>query len=70
VLGTSFAYPSRIKRAIDTLSAEKVIFGSDAPFGCQEIALKAIKVLRLPEDQERLVLGENIARIVAKVPKY
>lgn len=53
-----------IKKAVETVGAERVIFGTDTPFGVPDIELKKIKAMRLSEDQERLILGGNIARIL------
>lgn len=64
ILETSGIPCSYVKRAIDLVGAEKVVFGSDAPWNVIDIELMKLKVLKLPEDEERLVLGENMAKIL------
>lgn len=54
----------RIKEAIESLGAERVVFGSDTPWSVPELELMKIKAMRLRENQERLVLGGNMARIL------
>jgi predicted TIM-barrel fold metal-dependent hydrolase len=69
-LETSSNSPYNIRRALTEVDAEKVIFGSDAPLNHHETELNNIKVLKLPGNQEQLILGENIAEIIKKVPEY
>lgn len=52
-----------IWQAIEILGAERVIFETDTPWAPLEIELRKIKVMRLPEEKEELVLGGNMARI-------
>ncbi len=51
-----------VETLLETLPAERIFFGSDAPG--RNIAVQMSKVLsaNLPRDVERLILGENIAR--------
>lgn len=69
-LETSSNSANNIRMSITGVGAEKIIFGSDAPINIQEMELMNVKVLKLPEEQERLVLGENIVNIINKVPEY
>ena len=64
ILETSSLTNGYINMAIEEVGAERVMFGSDAPWtGSNEIELMKLKVLNLAPDKERLVLGENAARI-------
>lgn len=56
--------PGMIRKAVDRLGAEKVLFGTDAP--CCDIRLEIMKVklAELTPDQERLVMYENFARLM------
>lgn len=63
-LETSCLPAGYVKKAIMDIGAERVIYGSDTPWNITELELMKIKALRLPENKERLVLGENIAEIL------
>lgn len=60
--------PRNILRAIDTLGAERVCYGSDEPFYPMKLALAMNKKLLedLSEEEQKLVMGENILRILSK----
>jgi uncharacterized protein len=61
---SAMPYPEAIRRAIDRVGAERVIFGSDGP-GCNpKLEREKVEALGLPEDQRRLVLGANAARLL------
>lgn len=65
ILDTSGALsPLFVKEAVSVLGAEKVVFGSDTPWSLTEEQLNKIKILRLPEKQESLILGENLEKIM------
>lgn len=55
-------------QAIQRGGAGKVLFGSDGPWLHPGIELHKIWLLGLPHHQERLVLGENLLRLVRDVP--
>lgn len=56
--------PNMVRKAVDFLGAEKVLFGTDAP--CCDIRLEILKVklAELTPEQERLVMWANYARIM------
>lgn len=56
----------RLLRAINWFGAERVVFGSDTPFGCRNIDKTLRKVNKLPisEAQKNQILGENMAGIL------
>jgi hypothetical protein len=58
--------PGAVLKAIRTLGADRVCFGSDAPFKMQHVVLAAYTaLLEDVSDKERaLVMGGNIARIL------
>ena len=65
-LGTTVvaaAEPVVVKRAIQEVGAEKVLFGSNAPWALPRTGVEGIKRLKLGKEDERLVLGENFRRI-------
>ncbi len=53
-------------QAIKRGGARKVLFGSDGPWLHPGLELHKIRLLGLPPDQEALVLGGNILRLVRK----
>ena len=52
-----------VRAAIDKIGAHRLAYGSDTPWTITEIELNKIKALGLPENEERLVLGENLAQL-------
>jgi predicted TIM-barrel fold metal-dependent hydrolase len=50
--------------AVKRGGARKVLFGSDGPWLHPGLELHKIRLLGLPEDQERLVLGGNAVRLL------
>jgi hypothetical protein len=65
-LETSGAPPLAVRKAVERLGAERILFGTDMPFGGVETAahyLQGILSLDLPEADRRLILGENAARL-------
>lgn len=55
-----------IEQAVRELGARKIVFGSDEPeVDCRQELYK-VKVLKLPPDQEALILGGNMSRLLAK----
>ncbi|MBB6143575.1 hypothetical protein HNQ77_001524 [Silvibacterium bohemicum] len=52
--------------AIKRGGARKVLFGSDGPWIHPGLELHKIRLLHLPEEQERLVLGGNAMRLLAR----
>lgn len=69
VLETSAVpYPHKIAEAVRRIGAERVIFGSDGP-GCNPtLEVEKVRMARLSPDHERLVLAENILRLLERVP--
>jgi predicted TIM-barrel fold metal-dependent hydrolase len=51
--------------AIKSVGAERIISGSDWPFGSIEIQMKnKWDLTKISEKDRRLILGENIARLL------
>jgi len=48
----------------------RLLYGSDFPFGNSVIARQTIENLDLPEADQKLILGENIMRLLKNVDKY
>ncbi len=62
---SSVVFVDYLERAANELPAEKLIFGSDGPLVDCRVELYKIKLLKLPQEKERLVLGGNILRLLA-----
>jgi predicted TIM-barrel fold metal-dependent hydrolase len=56
-----------IVEAIKRAGARKVLFGSDGPWLHPGLELYKVRLLGLPADQEALVLGGNIMRLLREV---
>ena len=64
-LNTAGVYqPQIIKIAVDKLGANRIIFGSDFPWGNPKIELAKVEVSGITEEQKELVLGKNLARVL------
>jgi predicted TIM-barrel fold metal-dependent hydrolase len=50
---------SKIKEAVETVGIDRVMFGSDAPFGHPSFEIRKIEVSGLSGDLVKKVLGEN-----------
>jgi len=61
---TSLGSPSLIKRFVEELGAERVLFGSDIPFGYMRSELGKVREAGLREEEFRLVAGGNAARLM------
>lgn len=53
-----------IVEAIKRAGPRKLLFGSDGPWNHPGVELHKVRLLRLPEDQESLVLGGNTFRLI------
>ena len=55
--------PTEVKKAIDELGPEQIVFGSNLPEYRPIQVINALKRLELGDDAEALIFGENLARI-------
>jgi predicted TIM-barrel fold metal-dependent hydrolase len=55
-----------IVEAVKRAGPRKLIFGSDGPWIHPGVELEKIRLLGLPKDQEALVLGRNLLRLIAR----
>ncbi len=53
-----------LKQVIDVAGVERIYYGSDAPLHTPEIEMMKVKLAGLNEDEMRLIMGENIARLL------
>jgi predicted TIM-barrel fold metal-dependent hydrolase len=62
---SSVVFFGYLERAAQELPAEKLIFGSDGPLVDSRVELYKIRLLKLPQTKEQLILGGNILRLLA-----
>lgn len=56
-----------LEEAVKRAGARKILFGTDGPWLHPGVELHKIRMLRLPDSDERLVLGGNLLRLIARV---
>ncbi len=56
-----------LEQAVQRAGARKILFGSDGPWLHPGVELAKIRALELPPAEERLILGENFLRLIARV---
>jgi len=56
--------PFFIYRAVKEVGAERLIFGSNAPGTWPDLCVESIKRIGLTREEEDLILGENLARLL------
>ncbi len=62
---SSVVFFEYLEHAASELPAEKLIFGSDGPLVDSRIELYKIRLLKLPQAKEQLILSGNILRLLA-----
>ena len=68
VLETSaMPYPAKITEAVARVGAERVLYASDGPACSPRIEVEKVRLAGLDAGAERLVLGENAARLLDRV---
>lgn len=55
-----------LELALKELGPERIIFGSDEPEVDCRLEIFKIRMLKLPKEQEQMILGGNIARLLSK----
>jgi len=56
-----------IVQAVERAGPHKVLFGSDGPWLHPGVEIEKIRLLRLPRQQENLILGGNAVRLLRRV---
>lgn len=57
-------YPSVIKKAVQEIGAERILFGTDIPTDNARLEIEKIKLSNLKHEEEELIYWKNIARIL------
>lgn len=63
---TSIVALSEKSPELNILGAERILFGSDSPVSSLELELLKLNNVKLNEKQKRLIMGENILRLLRK----
>lgn len=67
-LDTAYCYgmlnPAKAKELIEIHGADKILFGSDAPWNSPKQDIELIKCFELGEKEEKAVLGENAKKLL------
>jgi hypothetical protein len=66
---TALAGPAEMEDFLGRYGSERLLFGSDHPFGLPQFELAKVCDLHLPNDQAREILGDNFRRICGLLPK-
>ena len=62
---TALASPSQIKDYINRYGYERIMFGSDFPFGDPQRELAKVLHLNIPQEDKELILSLNLRRLLA-----
>jgi predicted TIM-barrel fold metal-dependent hydrolase len=54
-----------IEKFIETIGPERVLFGSDIPFGTMKGELEKILSLKISIKEKELLLGGNLERLIS-----
>jgi hypothetical protein len=65
---TALAQPQTILRFIREVGAERVLFGSDVPFGTMKVELQKVLSLSLNDREREAILGGNVRRLTGLAP--
>ena len=57
-------YPDQFVRIVKKHGADRILFGSDSPWGGQKEELEMIRSLNLPQEDLDKILGENAVRLL------
>lgn len=56
-----------LEQAVQRAGPRKILFGSDGPWLHPGVELAKVRALGLPSAQERLILGGNLRRLIARI---
>jgi predicted TIM-barrel fold metal-dependent hydrolase len=55
---------SFIEDAVEEIGAQRIVWGTDFPYGSPPVELRKIQELRISEEQRAMILGENATRLL------
>jgi len=65
---TALAQPQTIERFVQEVGAERILFGSDIPFGTMKYELQKVLALPLSDLEREAILGGNLRRLTGLAP--
>ncbi len=65
---TALAQPHTIRRFVEEVGAERILFGSDIPFGTMKYELRKVLSLPLTDGGKEAILGGNLRRLTGLAP--
>jgi predicted TIM-barrel fold metal-dependent hydrolase len=63
---SSVPVPHLIRRAIDVVGADRIIFGSDIPFHDRDVMLYVLDLLHLDKKDRNMIQFENLSRLLKR----
>jgi predicted TIM-barrel fold metal-dependent hydrolase len=64
---SAMPYPAQIRRAVQTIGAERVLFASDGPGCLPRLEVHKVKLAGLSSSEEQRVFADNILKILDRV---
>ena len=61
---TALATPDTVIRFIEKIGHERILFGSDIPFGTMKWELEKVLSLRIGDDKKEWILSKNLKRLI------
>ena len=61
---TALASPDTVMRFIQTIGQERILFGSDIPFGAMKRELEKVLSLSIGDDKKESILSENLRELI------
>ena len=53
-----------MERVLERVGPNRLIYGSDLPFGIPEVGMMSIKLCEISEKEKEMILGLNMAEIL------
>jgi predicted TIM-barrel fold metal-dependent hydrolase len=64
---SAMPYPAKVREAAERIGPERVLYASDGPACSPRIEVEKVRLAGLSADDEQLVFGENVVRLLAGV---
>ena len=64
---SAIPYPWMIRKAVETIGAQRVLFASDGPGCLPALEVEKVRLAELAPDDEALVFSGNIQRLLEEV---
>jgi predicted TIM-barrel fold metal-dependent hydrolase len=61
---TALASPETVMRFIDKIGFERILFGSDIPFGTMKRELEKVLSLPIGDEKKEWILSKNLKRLI------